>query len=160
MKVKQKHEYTQDVDTVFASFGDEAFITAKMAAIGARNTKVQSISKSGDTTTVKLTREMPAEAPKQLKKFVSDWNKLTQTEVWKGSAGGPYMCDIQIDIAGVPVGMKGKMKLSTTATGCANDIDMDIKSSIPIVGGTLAKFVGEASVGAMQDEYKYISENA
>ncbi|MCO5187907.1 MAG: DUF2505 domain-containing protein [Anaerolineae bacterium] len=159
MKVKQAHEYSQDVDTVFASFHDEEFIKAKMAAIGARNVNIESITQSGDTVNVKLTREMPAEAPSALKKFVKDWNKLTQTEVWMGSAGGPYTCSIKIDIDGVPVGMQGKMKLSATGSGSVNNIDMDIKSGIPIVGGTLAKFVGQSSEKAMQDEYNYISQN-
>lgn len=159
MKVTQKHEYQQSVDDVYASFQDEAFVKEKLAAIGARNVVIESISASGDTVNIKLTREMPAEAPSALKKFVAPWNKLTQTEQWKGSTGGPYTCAIKIDIAGVPVSMQGKMKLSAEGSGSVNDIVMNVKSSIPIVGRALAGFVGEATGRSMQDEYSYISAN-
>lgn len=156
MKIKAVHQYAKDVDTVFGLFHDPDFMKAKYGGIGARNVEVLECAGSDGRYTVKVKREVPADVPSLLKKFLNPWNTLVQTETWEGQAGGPYRCKIGIEISGVPVSIGGIMELRTEGGGCVNDVQLEVKCGIPLVGGKLADFVGGDAEQAVQAEYEFI----
>jgi hypothetical protein len=156
MKIKVLHQYAQDVETVFGLFHDPAFMKAKYAGIGARNIEVLECVGSEGRYTIKVKREVPADVPSLLKKFLNPWNTLVQSETWEGKAGGPYRCKLAIDIAGVPVSIGGVMELRADGAGCVNDVQLEIKCGIPLIGGKLADFVGGDAGKATQAEYEFI----
>ena len=106
--------------------------------------------------TVQVKREVPADVPSLLKKFLNPWNTIVQSETWEGQAGGPYCCKLAIEIAGVPVSMSGEMELRTQDGGCVNDVRIEVKCGIPLIGGKLADFVGGDAEKATQAEYEFI----
>ena len=156
MKIKALHQYKQDVDTVFGLFHNPDFMKDKYIGIGARNVEVVECSGSDGHYSVKVKREVPADVPGLLKKFLNPWNTLVQSEQWEGSAGGPYHCKISIEISGVPVGISGEIELRTQDSGCVNDVRIEVKCGIPLVGGKLADFVGSDAEKAIQAEYEFI----
>jgi hypothetical protein len=156
MKIKALHQYAKDVDTVFGLFHDPEFMKAKYVGIGARNVEVPECSGGDGRYTVKVKREVPADVPSLLKKFLNPWNTVVQSERWEGKAGGPYCCAFEIDIAGVPVTVKGVMELRSQGDGCVNDVQLEVKCGIPLVGGKLADFVGADAEKAIQAEYEFI----
>ncbi len=158
MKFTQKDEYTVDVDTVFKAFTDPDFLTARSEAIGARNISVD-VSEDNGTITVKVTREMPTDAPSKLKKFIPSWSKAVQTEVWKVTPGGPYMGKAKVEPEGVPVSVESRMKLSAKDGGSLMQIQTEAKSGIPFVGGALANFVGETAQKTLAAEYEFNKAN-
>ncbi len=159
MKIKALHSYTQDVDTVFRLFHDPDFMKAKYAGIGARNIEVLECAGSEGRYTVKVRREVPADVPALLKKFLNPWNTLTQSERWEGQAGGPYRCQLRIEISGVPVTIGGNLELRAQGNGCVNDVQLEVKCGIPLVGGKLADFVGGDAEKAIQAEYEFIRQH-
>lgn len=156
MKIKALHQYAKDVDTVFGLFHDPDFMKEKYVGIGARNVEVLECSGSDGRYSVKVRREVPADVPGLLKKFLNPWNTIVQSEQWEGPAGGPYRCKIAIEISGVPVSMGGEMDLRTQEGGCVNDVRIEVKCGIPLVGGKLADFVGSDAEKAIQAEYQFI----
>lgn len=160
MKVSNKQEFTQDIDTIFAAYTTKAFLEKKLEDLGeSRNIEV-TVQKNGDTTTVVLSREVTAEIPGPVKKFFKPWNKMVQTEVWQGSTGGPYTCNIVVDAVGVPVTVKSQMSLKAKGTGCYTDSTTEIKSSIPFVGRVLAKVIAEGSAKGIEKDANYIRQFA
>jgi hypothetical protein len=89
MKIKALHQYAKDVDTVFGLFHDPDFMTVKYQGIGARNVEVLECAGSEGRYTVKVKREVPADVPALLKKFLNPWHTIVQSETWEGKAGGP-----------------------------------------------------------------------
>jgi len=156
MKIKAVHQYAKDVDAVFGLFHDPEFMKAKYAGIGARNIEILECAGSDGRYAVTIRREVPADVPGLLKKFLGAWNTVVQSERWEGEAGGPYRCAFEIDIAGVPVSAKGAMELRADAGGCSNDVRLEIKCGIPLVGGKLADFVGGDAEKAIRAEYEFI----
>lgn len=156
MKIKVLHQYTKDVETVFGRFHDPEFMKIKYAGIGARHIEVLECAGSEGRYTVKIKREVPADVPSLLKKFLNPWNTLIQNEIWEGKTGGPYRCKIAIEIAGVPVSIGGVMELRTEGTGCVNEVQLEVKCGIPLIGGKLADFVGGDAGEAIQAEYEFI----
>lgn len=156
MKIKALHPYAKDVDTVFGLFHDPEFMKAKYVGIGARNVEVPECAENAGRYTVKIKREVPADVPALLKKFLNPWNTIVQNETWEGQADGPYRCKLNIEIAGVPVSIGGVMELRATADGCVNDVQLEVKCGIPLIGGKLADFVGGDAEKAIQAEYDFI----
>lgn len=159
MEVNTKHKYEQSVDKIYKSYTSKKFLKAKMEAIGSRNIEIE-VEKGEDKVTVKIVREVPADVPGMLKKFVRPWNKMIQTETWEGSKGGPYNGVVKVVVVGAPVNMEGKMKLKETKSGgCSAKSTTVISCNVPFVGKKLTKFIAESSEESINDEAAYISEN-
>jgi hypothetical protein len=156
VKIAATHRYDASVDTVFGLFHDPAFMQAKYTGIGARNVAVPECTGGDGRYRVRITREVPAEVPSLLARFVQPWNTIEQRETWDGRPGGPYRCRIDIEIAGIPVRMGGEMQLHAEGAGCVNEVRLEVTSGIPLVGGRLADFVGGDAQKAIHAEYEFI----
>ncbi len=159
MKVSASHAYDCSAEAVFATFADADYLQAKHEALGARNIVIERCDAGDDSLETRLRREMPADVPGVLKKFLSPWNELVQEEHWSGNGADGYRCNFSIDIKGVPVTLKGKMHLHDTGSGSVNEVNLDIDCGIPLVGKKLAQFIGADAEKAMQAEYDYIRNN-
>ncbi len=158
MKINRDHDYAHGTDTVFALFTDAKEIKAKQKALGARKLRVEECERDDDGAVVRFVRELPAEVPGILSKFLQPWNTVQQLEEWRDCGDGVYEADIEIDIANVPVTVSGTLKLEPTERGCVNHVRMTVDSGIPFVGKTLAEFVGKDCKRIIADEFEYISE--
>lgn len=159
MEVKGLHEYDHGVEKVFRFFQDPEMIKAKYEGVGARNIEILETSEEGNTFTIKIQREIPADVPGILQKFLGAWNKVVQIERWQTTADGGRNCELDVDIAGVPVTVTGTMALQADGDGCVNDVRMKVTSGIPLVGKKLAEFVAGDTKKAMDSEYGYIKSH-
>jgi len=155
MKIKTINRYAADVDTVFQHLSDPGFLKARAEAIGARNVEVE-VMDGGDVVEIMLKREIPSDAPGALKKFIPEWSPSVQTESWKKQAGGPYLGKARVEIKGVPVSARSRMKLAAGKDGgSVMMIETEFKSSVPVVGGKLAAFAAETAQRALDAEYEF-----
>ena len=156
MKIRRDHEYPHVLEAVYALFVDEEEIEAKHAALGARNFSIEQCELYEDGADVRFVRELPAEVPGVLAKFLQPWNTVEQAEQWRSSDNGGYDAELDIDIAGVPVTITGTLELEPVEGGCVNHVRIDIDCGIPRVGGTLAEYVTRDCKRLVADEYDYI----
>jgi len=158
MKIRRDHEYTHGTDTVFALFTDAKEIRTKQEALGARNIRVEECERNDDSAVVRFIRELPAEVPGILSKFLQPWNTAEQSEQWRICGSGVYKADLAIDIANVPVTIRGTLELEPVEDGCINHVRLGVDSGIPFIGKTLADFVAKDCKRIIADEYEYISD--
>jgi len=52
--------------------------------------------------------------------------------------------------------MSGDMALSVRDDGCVNEVRLEVRCGIPLVGGKLADFVGGDAEKAVRAEYEFI----
>jgi hypothetical protein len=158
MKISRDHEYAHGTDAVYALFVDAKAIKAKQKALGARKIRVEECEQDDDGAVVRFVRELPAEVPGMLSKFLQPWNTVEQSEQWEVCEDDVYTADIDIDIANVPVTIAGTLELEPTDGGCVNHVRMTVDCGIPFVGKTLAEFVAKDCKRLIADEYDYISD--
>ena len=156
MKVTAAHQYDADVDTVFALFSEPSFYERKFKAVGARRVEVVDFDASGSELKFTIRREMPANAPAVIKSIIGEWNTLTQTEEWGGEPGEEYWNDFRIEADNTPVTIAGTMMLQSEGDGCINEIEVDIRCSIPFVGGKVEQFVADDARESLAREYEFI----
>ncbi len=158
MEIRRDHEYTHGTDAVYAMFTDKKAIRAKQKALGARNIRIEKCRKNADGAAVSFVRELPADVPGILSKFLQPWNTVEQSEEWRCCDDAVYEADLVIDIANVPVTITGTLLLEPLDDGCVNHVHMTIDCGIPFVGKTLAEFVAIDCKRLIADEYNYISD--
>jgi hypothetical protein len=90
MKIKRDHNYAHSTDAVFALFTDAKEIKAKQKALGARNMRVEECERDAEDAVVRFVRELPAEVPGILSKFLQPWNTVEQSEQWRSSGADEY----------------------------------------------------------------------
>lgn len=158
MKIRRDHEYAHDTETLYALFTDAEEIEAKQEALGARNICIEECETDDDIAAVRFVRELPADVPGFLSKFLQPWNTVRQSEEWRHCDAGVYEADLSIDIANVPVTVTGTLQLEPVDGGCINHVRMSVDCGLPFVGKTLAEFVATDCKRLIRAEYAYIIE--
>ncbi len=156
MKIRREHEYAHGTDALFALFTDKEEIEAKQQALGARKIRVKECETDEDGATVRFVRELPAEVPGILSKFLQPWNTVEQSEQWRRLEEGGYAADIAINVANVPVTVTGTLELEPVESGCVNHVRLTVGSGVPLVGKTLAEFVAKDCKRLISEEYDYL----
>ena len=158
MKIRRDHEYAHSLEAVYALFTDAGEIEAKQEALGARSISVEECEIYEDGADITFVRELPADVPRVLRKFLQPWNTVTQSEQWRSTDDGGYDADLEIDIANVPVTISGTLELEPLEDGCVNHVRMTVDCGIPFVGKTLAEFVAKDCKRLIAEEYAYLTE--
>jgi hypothetical protein len=156
MEVRDQHAFTQDVDTVFKHFCDSEKVKRKHETLSARNINLVQFDAEETCLNVIIEREVPADIPRAMKKFLDEWNMITQTETWTGTPGESYQCDITIDIHGVPVTINGTMEIKAEGEVCVINVFLDVKFGFTLIGKKLAELVGGQTKKSIQEEYHQI----
>ena len=158
MKINRDHNYAHGTDAVFALFTNAKEIEQKQKALGAKKIRVEECEKDDDGAVVRFVRELPADVPGMLSKFLQPWNTVEQSEQWRDCGDGVYKADIEIDIANVPVTIGGTLELEPLDDGCVNHVRLTVDCSIPFVGKTLAEFVAKDCKRIIANEFDFLTE--
>jgi hypothetical protein len=155
MRITENHTYAHSTDTVFFLFTDAKEIEATQKAVGARNIRILDCKRESEGAIVRFVRELPAEVPGLLSRFLKPWNSVEQAQRWRSGDGGRYKADLAIDVANVPITVSGTLELKPVDDGCVNQIRLDVDCSIPLLGKSLAEFAATDCKRIMAAEYKH-----
>lgn len=158
MKLSGCHHYRVDIDHLYPWFCQPELIRCKYTALGSRQLAIGRAEDSDDGFHLELSRDIPAEVPAVLKSLLGSYNRVTQREHWYSLEDGSLGCDLQLAIHGVPVAISGQLRLVDEASGCRNEIELSVSSSLPLLGATLVKFVAGDCQRAMDQEYGYLQQ--
>jgi uncharacterized protein YndB with AHSA1/START domain len=132
------HHLDGDVETVFGLMTDPDFLERKFTAGGAKDVSADCTDAGGGGTHVLIRRHVTVDLPGFAKKFIQPTNSVMQTEEWAAAdETGRRVCTYRIDVQGVPSRISGTVTLSPDAGGTRQDIEAEVKVSIPLVGGKL-----------------------
>lgn len=158
MKISRDHPYAHSTESLYALFTDSKEVEAKQEALDAREIEVLYCDKDDDGAVVRFVRELPADVPGILSKFLQPWNTVEQSEQWQVGDDDVYSCELTIDIANVPVNIEGTLELKPTDDGCVNEVRLAVDCGIPFVGKTLAEFVAADCKRLVAREYEYLTD--
>ena len=158
MKIRRDHDYSDSTHAVFALFTDSDEIKAKQEALGARKIRIVECESNSRGATVRFARELPADVPGILSRFLQPWNSVEQSEEWRICEDDRYECKLGIDIANVPVTVSGTLELKPKDDGCVNHVRLVVECGIPFVGKTLAEFIAADCKRLIALEYDYLSD--
>jgi uncharacterized protein DUF2505 len=137
-------------EQVHAMLADPAFREAVCEYTGFPRREV-TITPDGAGMQVKIDQHRPAsEVPGFARKFVGDEINIVQDEIWTSATNA----SLAVTIPGKPGHMNGTIELVGDSTGTTEVVAVDVKVSIPLVGGKIADFIGDMLTKALRAENK------
>jgi hypothetical protein len=152
MRMQVSHHFDSDVETVYALMSDPEFLARKYADQGAAEIQVDS-DRREDAPTVVSRRKMTVDLPGFAKKVMTPTNTVVQTDEWSPTDGdGRRVCRYRVEVQGVPSRIDGTVTLSPDGDGTRQDVEAEVKVSIPLLGGRLEKFAVESGTKSLAQE--------
>lgn len=157
MKITAIHEYKDELDTLLRYFSEESLIIEKYQQLGGTKIKVNKLEESEDGFVVETQRDMPANVPGVLKSLLGSYNTIKHSESWHWQENGQLLCKMSVEILGVPASITGQMVFSEphgqANIATRNVVEVEVKSSVPLIGSTLVSFICGNIKDQMDDEY-------
>ena len=154
MRMQVTHHFDADVETVFALMSDPDFCTRKYADAGASDIQID--SDQGDNGPKLVSRrKLTVDLPGFAKKVMQPTNTVVQTDEWSAADGGTRTCRYTVEVQGVPSRIDGTVTLTPDGGGTRQDVQAEVKVSIPLLGGKLEKFAVDNGVKALDHEAEF-----
>ena len=155
MQIKIDHHYDADVETVYALISEPEFIEGKYVAIGGTGVAVDRSETDGGCEVV-TKRTVAVDLPGFAKKVLSPRNTTVQTEIWTApDAAGVRVCTYHVEVHGAPSRIQGRHTLTPAADGADHHIEIEVKVSVPLIGGRLEKFAAETGRSDLADQFAF-----
>ncbi len=149
-----EQKYAAPIDKVFALLTDPKWLEARCLALGELSAKVKA-KKSAKGVSLAMTRHVKRDLPSLIAKVMPSESDLQFDETWTKDGEG-YSGTLAMDVVGQPLKMTAEFSLQPSGKGCVYSIEHKTKCSIPLVGGTVAKFAqGQIETGCA-DEFAYL----
>lgn len=137
MKFEIKSRYPAPAAVVMKMFMDPAFHTGKLDAMGSKKYRVLEQGAKGDDFHIRIERKVPLDAPALIRKVVPAETTAVSEERWnrstmKGRVGV---------LPGVPVDMHCEASITDVVGGSLVLYVWEVRAKIPLIGGTLEKFI-------------------
>ena len=126
---------------------DPAYWDEVAAATGALSSTATVTADGGATRVVVDQEQEVAGVPAFAKKFVGESTRAIKTQLWRGDAA-----TFEVETPGKPTHISGTCTLTARDGGCVLGYDLEVKASVPLVGGKLEKLVAELTAAGFEKE--------
>jgi hypothetical protein len=142
VNVTAQIRYAADPATTFAMLLDRGFQEQVCRATGATGFEVD-VEQLDDGGTVRTDRQLPTDQfPDFVKTFVGDIVHVVRVDTWGAAeADGSRAGTIVVEIKGAPVRLEGTLRLRPEGAATVEDVQGDLKASVPLIGGRIEKAV-------------------
>lgn len=146
------------VETVFNSYGDEAFWRDRLKAVGTPQDSLDNFEVGDDTITVTVTQHVPDEdIPDLARKVLPGKLVIVRTTVLTDFDGESYTGSAKADAAGGLGRIEGGTEAVTEGDNALESLSGQVKVSVPLLGGKLEKLVVAHLNQAFGAEYKHLN---
>ncbi|MBK7722832.1 MAG: DUF2505 domain-containing protein [Austwickia sp.] len=153
MDMNDTIDYAASVEDVFTMLTDEEFQSRKCIETKAVRHEVK-IYDRGGSTVIDTRRAVPTDRfPDFARAIVGRTITIVQQDTWHAaSADGTRTGTIHVTVEGVPIWLKGTLRLSSTAAGTHEIIRGTLHASVPLVGSKLERAAMPALEAAVNAE--------
>lgn len=158
MNIQEQHFYDIPAQDLIEIFLDESYIHARCDMPDIESYTIDHYGEKDGRLVISLTAEvivkLPDQIPKVLKKLVRDRHTMTSTVEWELEGKDTRVGHYRFAMSGVPAEIQGTHSIKPHGTnGSVNQLDIQVKSAIPLLGKTLCKFIGSEVKTGLTDEY-------
>jgi Protein of unknown function (DUF2505) len=147
MRLRHELAYDSPPDEVRAMLVDPLFWDKVADATGALSSTARTDVESSTIRVVIDQEQRVTGVPAFARKFVGDSTRAITTQVWQG-----HTASYVVETPGKPTSMSGTASIAQNGTGSTLTYDLEVKSSVPLVGGKLEKLVIELTTGGFEKE--------
>ncbi len=150
-----EQKYSAPIEQVFALLTDPKWLEERCLALGELSAKVKAKKSTKGVVTLTMTRRVKRDLPALVAKVMPAESDLHLEETWTPADGG-YDGVLTMEVVGQPVKMNAEFTLESAGKGCIYKIEHETRCSVPLLGGTVAKFAQGQIEQGCADEFKYL----
>ncbi|MFL6156604.1 MAG: DUF2505 domain-containing protein [Marmoricola sp.] len=147
MKLRHDLTYAAAPAAVLAMLTDPEYWDKVAVATGAISSTATVADDGGATRVVVDQEQAVVGVPSFAKKFVGDSTRAITTQVWSGQSAS-----FTVDTPGKPTSINGRAQLTASGDSTVLTYDLDVKASVPLIGGKLEKLVIELTTAGFDKE--------
>jgi hypothetical protein len=151
-------EFPYSAEEVFQTGISKDYIEAKAPALGHEDAELLELEDGPDGGRGRARYTVESDVPSWAKKMLPSRNTVTESHSWpgRGSDGGRSYA-FTANVAGVPVEIRGSVRIVPTGpTSCRSEARVEVKASLPLVGGKLEDLVAADLRRTMAGEAEYM----
>lgn len=151
--------YKHPIEAVLQVFVTESCFRTRMSEQGASNVRLMERKGLDFQYTFTVQRELPGFIPKLMRNKLAKFSKallVEQRETWLQEGESKLSFHMMSYLDQFKVRVENKSVYTPTATGCINNMVMNVECDLPIIGSKLAEFICEENIQVMDDEYKLL----
>jgi hypothetical protein len=147
MRLRHELAYAAPPADVLAMVSDPLFWDKVADATGALSSTA-TVGTEGTVTRVIIDQEQKVVGvPSFAKKFVGDSTRAITTQVWEGTSAS-----YQVETPGKPTSISGTATIAENGAGSTLTYDLEVKASVPLIGGKLEKLVVDLTTEGFDKE--------
>jgi hypothetical protein len=147
MRLHHELAYAAAPGQVLAMLADPLFWDRVGDATGALSSTATVGTEDGITRVVVDQEQKVAGVPSFAKKLVGDSTRAITTQVWRG-----HEATFEVETPGKPTSIAGTATVAENGTGSTLTYDLEVRASVPLVGGKLEKLVVELTTEGFEKE--------
>lgn len=148
MRLRHELSYEAPADDVLAMLTDPGYWDLVAVATKAISSTA-TIEKVDEETIVVIDQlQQVTGVPSFAKKFVGDSTRAIKRQRWNGRAS-----TFEVQTPGKPTQLVGTAVLTEQGAGTVLTYDLEIKASVPLVGGKLERLVAELTTAGFDQEH-------
>lgn len=136
MKHEIKARYPAPAAVVIKMMTDKKFYTDRLEKLGHAQYEVLEHKSDGGNFSLKIKRPMPIQAPGVLKKFIPGNPTIVHVDAWNAKT---LTGTVLVELPGIPVEISATTALKDQGSECVLTYVFDIRSKVPLLGGTIEK---------------------
>ena len=147
-------------EEVFQTGISKDYIVAKGPALGHEDVELLELEDGPDGGSARARYTVETELPSWAKKILPARNTVTESHSWPGpGSDGGRAYAFTVAVANVPVEIRGSVRLSPTSpSSCRSEARVEVKASLPLVGGKLEDLVAGDLRRTMEGEAAFMQE--
>lgn len=158
MKVVQTRTFPLSAERLLALLTSQEFYISRYNILEVSDYRFKQCEQTDAGFVIEISREIEIKTdriPAFARRFVGDKAELSTKFVWQTEGEGPYEGRYSVEMAAAPVAISGVAVISALkADTCQQEITLDIKSSLPLVGKKLAALLAERVEKVLEEDYQ------
>lgn len=153
-------EFRYAVEEVFQAGVSKAYLEAKAPALGHEAAEILELDDGPDGGTARIRYTVESDLPAWARKLLPSRNTVTESHSWPGpGSDGARAYAFTVTVANVPVEIRGSVRLvPASPASCRSEARVEVKASLPLVGGKLEDLVAGDLRRTMAGEEAFMRE--
>jgi hypothetical protein len=149
-----------DPETVFTMLVTHEFQERKCLATGAVSYDIEIAAGDDGTASIITHRTLPThQVPDFVRRFAGQALQIVERTEWDAADGqGVREGTLEVEIAGAPVRLSGRLRLAPDGEGSVSRVEGELKASVPLLGGKIERATEPAVRGAIRAEQRAADE--
>jgi hypothetical protein len=143
----------RDPRAAFLLLSDPDYVQEVARRTGGRDVHVTITPGDDGGIVIVSARTLPAKVPSYAKPLIGEQIRLTETRTLGPADGdGTREGRLAVDFHGAPAHVTGPLRLAGDDGVSALDVDLQVKASVPLVGGKIERFISDQIAASMRKE--------